>query len=95
MISEQIKVQLTEALHPEKIEIIDNSAAHAGHAGTRNGGGHFHVVIVSSQFEGQSLVKRHQLIYQALGDLMKQQIHALGIDASTPTEINKGNFNNE
>ena len=95
MITEQIKLRLTEALRPEKIDIIDNSAAHAGHAGTRNGGGHFHVVIVSSQFEGQSQVKRHQLIYQALGDLMKQQIHALGIDASTPTETNKGNLKNE
>jgi BolA protein len=88
MITEQIKSRLMEALGPEKIDIIDNSAAHAGHAGTLNGGGHFHVVIVSSKFEGLSLVKRHQLIYQALGNLMKQQIHALGIDALTPTETN-------
>ncbi len=95
MISEQIKLRLTESLCPEKIEITDNSAAHAGHAGARNGGGHFHVLIVSNKFEGQSLVKRHQLIYQALGDLMKQQIHALGIDALTPTDTKKGKLEDE
>lgn len=91
MIAQQIEILLTDALNPEHLEIIDNSQAHAGHAGVQNGGGHYHVTIISSQFEGKSLVKRHQLIYQALGDLMKVQIHALGIDASTPSEISKGN----
>jgi BolA protein len=90
MITEQIKLRLTEAFQPEKIVVTDNSAAHAGHAGAEKGGGHYHVAIVSSKFEGHTLVKRHQLIYQALGDLMKQQIHALGIDALTPNETNKG-----
>ncbi|TXL12411.1 BolA family transcriptional regulator, partial [Methylococcaceae bacterium HT4] len=50
------------------------------------GGGHYHVRIVSDAFSGKSLVQRHQLIYKALGDLMKHEIHALGIDAFTPTE---------
>ncbi|MGJ0514214.1 MAG: BolA family protein [Methylomicrobium sp.] len=90
MTAQLIKQLLTEALHPEKLEIIDNSAAHAGHAGNR-GGGHYHVTIVSPLFEGKSLVQRHQLIYRALGDLMKQQIHALGINALTPSEETKGN----
>ncbi|MGR8978991.1 MAG: BolA family protein [Gammaproteobacteria bacterium] len=90
MTSHQIRQLLTEALTPEVLEIIDNSAAHAGHAGARSGGGHYHVTIVSDAFEGKSMVQRHQLIYQALGDLMKQQIHALGINALTPSEETKG-----
>ena len=89
MITEQIKKLLNEALKPEQIEIIDNSADHAGHAGAQSGGGHYHVTIVADAFEGKSLVQRHQLIYKALGDMMKQQIHALGINALTPTEYTK------
>ncbi|OQK18030.1 cell division protein BolA [Methyloprofundus sedimenti] len=81
-----IKSLLTVSLTPEQLEVADNSQAHAGHAGARSGGGHYHVRIVSSAFEGKSLVQRHQLIYKALGDLMKHEIHALGIDAFTPTE---------
>ena len=82
-----IKSLLTDALTPEKIELADNSHAHAGHAGTQQGGGHYHVHIVASIFEGKSLVQRHQLIYKALGDLMKHEIHALGIDAHSPSEL--------
>ncbi len=81
-----IKSLLTESLAPEQLEIADNSQAHAGHAGAQSGGGHYHVRIVSSAFDGKSLVQRHQLIYKSLGDLMKHEIHALGIDAFTPTE---------
>lgn len=91
MTSEKIKQLLNDALKPELLEIIDNSAAHAGHAGARNGGGHFHVTIIADIFEGKSSVQRHQLIYKALGDLMKQQIHALGINALSPSEETKGN----
>lgn len=89
MKTEQIKRLLNEALSPEHIEIIDNSAAHSGHPGAQNGGGHYHVTIVAQAFEGVSLVQRHQLIYKALGDMMKQQIHALSINAITPTEYTK------
>ena len=89
MTTEQIKKLLNEALKPDRIEIIDNSAAHAGHSGAQSGGGHYHVTIVSDAFEGKSLVQRHQLIYQALGDMMKQQIHALSINALTPIEYTK------
>lgn len=88
MIATQIKHLLTTELAPEKLEIIDNSAMHAGHAGAQSGGGHYFVTIVSSAFEGKSLVQRHQMIYKALGDMMKQQIHALGINALTPSEDN-------
>lgn len=88
MIATQIKNLLTAQLAPEQLEIIDHSAKHAGHAGAQSGGGHYFVTIVSSAFEGKTLVQRHQLIYKALGDLMKQEIHALGINALTPSEDN-------
>ena len=86
-----IRNALTTAFKPQLLEIIDNSAAHAGHAGARSGGGHYHVTLVADAFAGKSLVQRHQLVYQALGDLMKQEIHALGINALLPSEENKGN----
>ncbi|WP_198243411.1 BolA family protein [methane-oxidizing endosymbiont of Gigantopelta aegis] len=90
MTAEHIKQKLNQALQPDTLEIIDNSAAHAGHAGTQSGGGHYHVTIVAEIFNGKSQVQRHQLIYKALGDLMKNEIHALGIHALTPSEKTKG-----
>jgi BolA protein len=92
MTTETIKEKLNQELNPESLEILDNSAAHAGHAGAQSGGGHYHVTIVAKAFDGKSLVQRHQLIYKALGDLMKQEIHALGITALTPSENTKGNL---
>lgn len=85
-----IRHNLTTALKPTLLEIIDNSAAHAGHVGAKKGGGHYNVTIVSADFEKKTLVQRHQLIYAALGDMMKNDIHALGINALTPTEETKG-----
>jgi BolA protein len=90
MTATTIRQKLEEALKPDLIEIIDHSAAHAGHAGNK-GGGHYNVTIVSEQFEGKTLVQRHQLIYAIMGDMMKEEIHALGINALTPTENSKGN----
>jgi len=90
MTANTIRQKLEDALKPDLIEIIDHSAAHAGHAGNQ-GGGHYNVTIVSEQFEGKSLVQRHQLIYKIMGDMMKDEIHALGINALTPTENSKGN----
>lgn len=86
MTVETIKNKLDEAFNPIKIEVLDNSQAHAGHAGAQSGGGHFHVNIIADAFEGKSMVQRHQLIYKALGDLMKKEIHALGINAYAPSE---------
>jgi BolA protein len=86
MTADIIKNKLTSTLNPKTIEVIDNSMAHAGHSGAQSGGGHFHVKIVSEQFDGKSMVQRHQLIYTALGDMMKKEIHALGIEAYAPTE---------
>lgn len=86
MTTELIKQKLNTALQPDLLEIIDNTAAHAGHSGVKSGGGHYNVTIVAKIFENKTLVKRHQLIYQALDDLMKKDIHALSINALTPSE---------
>lgn len=74
------------ALDPVSIEIIDDSAKHAGHAGARSGGGHFRLIIVSPRFAGCRTMERHRLVYDALGPLMKREIHALSITARTPEE---------
>jgi BolA protein len=74
-------------LDPLQLDIHDDSAAHAGHAGARQGGGHYDLVIVSARFEGCSAVARHRLIYTALGDMMRADIHALAIKAYTPAEF--------
>jgi BolA protein len=74
------------ALEPVSVEIGDDSALHAGHAGARSGGGHYRLAIVSSRFAGLSTVARHRLIYAILGELMHRQIHALSIDARTPDQ---------
>jgi BolA protein len=74
------------ALDPVSIEIQDDSAKHAGHAGARSGGGHFRLSIVSPRFAGCRTMERHRLVYDALGPLMKREIHALSISAKTPDE---------
>lgn len=74
-------------LNPTILEIIDESRKHAGHAGARDGGGHYVLHIVSAQFVGNNTVARHRMIYSALGELMKREIHALTIQAHTPDEI--------
>ena len=81
-----IEERLRTALAPVSLDIIDDSAAHAGHAGARDGG-HFTVRIVSAAFAGKTLIQRHRLIYAALADLMHRDIHALSISkAKTPDE---------
>lgn len=74
------------ALDPLSMEIIDDSAKHAGHAGARSGGGHYRLAIVSPRFAGRRTMERHRLVYDALGPLMKREIHALSITAKTPDE---------
>ena len=76
-----------DTLAPQSIEIIDDSALHAGHAGSRSGGGHFRLTIVSPRFAGCNTMQRHRLVYDALGALLKTEIHALSITAKTPDEI--------
>jgi BolA protein len=67
--------------------IIDDSHKHAGHEGARSGGGHYTMHIVSAQFAGKPTLARHRMIYSALGDMMKHDIHALNIKAYTPEEL--------
>ena len=69
-----------QTLNPTMLEIRDDSAKHAGHAGAREGG-HFHVVIAATAFKGVSPVERHRMIYAAAAELMGRDIHALSIDA--------------
>ncbi len=74
------------ALDPVTIDIDDDSAKHSGHAGARDGGGHFRLAIVSPRFAGCKTMERHRLVYDALGPLMKREIHALSIIAKSPDE---------
>lgn len=74
-------------LEPISLDIIDESHKHAGHAGARGGGGHYVLNIVSKQFTGKNTVARHRMIYSALQPMMKQEIHALTIQARTPDEL--------
>lgn len=84
---DKIKYKLAEAFSFEHLEIIDESSAHAGHAGAmQSGGGHFSAVLVSSAFQDKTLVQRHQLVYRALGELMQTDIHAFSMKAFTPSE---------
>ncbi|MCB1937999.1 MAG: BolA family transcriptional regulator [Rhodocyclaceae bacterium] len=83
----QIESRLTAALAPVSLHIDDDSAKHAGHAGARDGGGHYRVTIVAEAFAGKNTLARHRLIYTALGDLMPAAIHALAIRATAPDEV--------
>lgn len=76
---------LTAQLAPAELEVVDDSAAHAGHAGARDGS-HFNVRIVSARFAGLPRISRHRLVYDALRPWMAGGIHALAIDARTPDE---------
>lgn len=73
-------------LEPTAIDIIDDSALHAGHAGAASGGGHFRLNIASPCFAGCRTMERHRMVYDALAPLMKREIHALSITAKTPDE---------
>ena len=81
-----IRSKLQQALAPERLDITDDSHLHAGHAGAAGGAGHFTVRIVSSRFQGCSTIERHRLVYQAVGDMMPEEIHALSIKARAPEE---------
>ena len=77
-----------QALAPSRLELLDESAQHAGHAGAAPGGNtHWKLTIVSAAFEGKPTVARHRMVYQALGELMNHPIHALSINAKSPVEF--------
>ena len=83
---ERIRAQLERSLPDAALELIDDSHRHAGHAGARDGRGHFRLRIVSNAFAGLRPLQRHQLVYRALDELMRTDIHALSITALTPGE---------
>lgn len=83
---EQIRTALAAALAPALLEVEDDSHRHVGHAGARDGRGHFNVVVVSEVFAGKGPLARHRAVYAALGTMMETDIHALSIKALTPGE---------
>ncbi len=83
----EIRTRLEAALSPESLQVDDESHLHVGHEGAKGGLGHFRVLVVSDEFQGQSQIKRHRLVYQAMGDLMQTDIHALTIEAFTADEF--------
>ncbi|AWI74553.1 BolA family transcriptional regulator [Parazoarcus communis] len=89
-VPDRIRARLA-AFEPSLIEVEDDSHLHAGHAGARSGGGHYNLHIVSDEFVGKNTVARHRMIYAALGEMMKSEIHALAICAQTAEEAKQSN----
>jgi BolA protein len=83
---DRLTQRLQEGLAPEHLEVIDDSHRHAGHAGAADGRGHFTVLVVSPRFTGLATLKRHKLVYEAVGSMMATDIHALSIQALAPGE---------
>ena len=83
---ERLESRLRAALQPAQLQVIDDSHLHAGHAGAAGGHGHFTVHVVSERFSGLPVVRRHRLVYEAVGDMMTTDIHALSIQALAPGE---------
>jgi BolA protein len=81
---EQLETHLRRALDATHCEVIDESHLHAGHAGARDGGGHFRATIVSERFEGLSRIKAQQLVYASVDVWMGNEIHALSMKTFTP-----------
>jgi len=81
-----LRATLERELSPIALEIVDDSAKHAGHAGAREGG-HFRIALVAEAFRGRSQLERHRIVYSAVAGLMGQDIHALQILARTPEEV--------
>jgi BolA protein len=82
----RIRTQLTASLQPITLDVTDDSHLHAGHAGARDGKGHYSVRIVAKCFFGLRPMARHQLVYRAVADMMHTDIHALSIVALAPDE---------
>jgi BolA protein len=84
--AEKIEKRLRERFAPTRLEITDDSAKHVGHAGAARGGGHYACLIVAEGFRGRAAVERHRAVYEALGDLMKHEVHALALTTLDPEE---------
>ncbi len=86
-VTEKLERKLTDAFSPARLQVVDDSARHAGHAGARQGGeSHFNVVIESAAFEGVSRVQRQRMVYAALAEELAGPVHALSIKALAPGE---------
>jgi BolA family transcriptional regulator, general stress-responsive regulator len=85
--TERVIRERLAALKPLTLDLRDESEQHAGHAGAASGGGHWQLTIVSEAFRGKSAVARHRMVYEALGDLMSRDIHALKIEAFAPEQF--------
>jgi BolA protein len=86
-VTQAIRDKLTAAFQPERLEVVDDSARHAGHAGAREGGeSHFNVVIVAEAFKGRSRIQRQRDIYTALSEELAGPVHALSVKAFAPGE---------
>lgn len=83
---QRIEAALQSAFRPQTLRVEDESHQHAGHAGARDGRGHFRVHITADAFRGQPLIQRHRAVYAAVGDMMQTDIHALAIHARAPDE---------
>lgn len=81
-----IEQRLQAAFTPLELQVDDDSALHAGHAGAASGGGHYRVRLVSDRFEGLPRLARHRLVYDCVSDLMHVEIHALALNLLTPAE---------
>ena len=81
----QLRSTLEQAFAPTTLEILDDSAAHAGHEGSR-AGGHYRVTVVAEAFRGRSRLERHRLVYGAVAPLFQGAVHALNVVARTPDE---------
>jgi BolA protein len=81
---DEMRLRLETKLDPVDLELLDEGHLHVGHAGAKDGRGHFRLRIVSPKFVGKTMMQRHRLVYQAMGDLMKTDIHALTIEAEEP-----------
>ena len=79
-----MRALLEQAFAPDRLEIVDDSRRHSGHAGARDGRGHFNVDITSAAFAGMAPLARHRAVYAALGTMMHDDIHALAIRAQVP-----------
>jgi BolA family transcriptional regulator, general stress-responsive regulator len=85
--AERIRETLERAFAGARVAVEDDSARHAGHAGARDGAGHFVVRVESQEFTGRSRLERHRLVYEALAAMLPREIHALNIEAVSPDDL--------
>ena len=84
---QSIRQRIEQALHPEQLIVEDEGHMHVGHEGAKDGRGHFRVFVVAESFNGLSMLQRHRKVYEAMGELMTSDIHALAIDAYSSDEL--------